>query len=171
MSSDTGNGLRASDADRDGVADALRAHCAAGRLRVDELEERLAAALGAATLDELQRLLQDLPDRPDGQATRPHERARVKIGLPGLRSFRQDHELRSDRTESFRTAVEHILPAMVADGFNVIGRVPGELLVFERRDERVVAAFNRSDAGGTRLVVQGRACLAVRRAFANLGVE
>lgn len=162
--------LRASDADRDRVADALRAHCAAGRLRLEELEERLAAALGAATLDELQRLLQDLPDR-GAQATRPHAPERVKIGLPGLRSFRQEHELRSDRTESFRTAVEHILPAMVADGFNVIGRVPGELLVFERRDERVVAAFNRSDAGGTRLVVQGIARLAVRRAFANLGVD
>jgi hypothetical protein len=53
--------LRASDADRDRVADALREHYAAGRLTADELDERLTMALNARTLGELNRVLTDLP--------------------------------------------------------------------------------------------------------------
>ena len=53
--------LRASDADREGVAGTLRAHGAEGRLGVDELEERIAAAFSARTHGELQQLLRDLP--------------------------------------------------------------------------------------------------------------
>jgi len=53
--------FRASDADRDRVADALREHYAAGRLSAEELDERLATALGARTLGELNRVLTDLP--------------------------------------------------------------------------------------------------------------
>ncbi|HEX6856542.1 MAG TPA: DUF1707 domain-containing protein [Streptosporangiaceae bacterium] len=53
--------FRASDADRDRVADALREHYAVGRLSADELDERLTTALGARTLGELNRVLTDLP--------------------------------------------------------------------------------------------------------------
>jgi hypothetical protein len=53
--------FRASDADRDRVADALREHYAAGRLTADELDERLTTALNARTLGELNRVLTDLP--------------------------------------------------------------------------------------------------------------
>jgi hypothetical protein len=53
--------VRASDADRDRVADALREHYAAGRLSADELDERLTMALNARTLGELNRVLTDLP--------------------------------------------------------------------------------------------------------------
>src|SRR5882724_3136907 len=55
------DGFRASDADRDRVADALREHYAAGRLTADELDERLTMALNARTLGELNRVLADLP--------------------------------------------------------------------------------------------------------------
>lgn len=61
MSSD-GLQVRASDTGRAVAADALRAHCAAGRLEVVEREQRLAAALSARTVDEINVLLQDLPD-------------------------------------------------------------------------------------------------------------
>src|SRR5262249_11227339 len=53
--------LRASDADRDRVADALREPYAAGRLSADELDERLTTALSARTLGELNGVLTDLP--------------------------------------------------------------------------------------------------------------
>jgi Domain of unknown function (DUF1707) len=53
--------VRASDADRDRVAGALREHYAAGRLSADELDERLTMALSARTLGELNRVLTDLP--------------------------------------------------------------------------------------------------------------
>jgi hypothetical protein len=53
--------LRASDADRDAVAERLRQAAVEGRLEPDELEQRLHAALRARTYGELDRLLRDLP--------------------------------------------------------------------------------------------------------------
>jgi hypothetical protein len=52
---------RASDEDREQVARALRRHAVAGRLTIDELDERIGAALSARTLGELDALLFDLP--------------------------------------------------------------------------------------------------------------
>src|SRR3954469_6460611 len=61
--------LRASDADRERVAAALRRHHVDGRLDTDELQERLGACYAARTLGELERLLADLPGagRPAAQ--------------------------------------------------------------------------------------------------------
>jgi Domain of unknown function (DUF1707) len=56
--------LRASDADRDAVAERLRQAAVEGRLDPDELEQRLHAALRAKTYGELDRLLGDLPSQP-----------------------------------------------------------------------------------------------------------
>jgi Flp pilus assembly protein TadB len=55
--------LRASDADRDMVAERLRQAAVEGRLEPDELEERLHTALRARTYGELDRLTGDLPRR------------------------------------------------------------------------------------------------------------
>jgi hypothetical protein len=62
--------IRVSDADRERVADRLREHFAEGRLSSDELDERLAAALGAKTFAELRRVTKDLPD-PERAAGAP----------------------------------------------------------------------------------------------------
>jgi hypothetical protein len=56
--------LRASDADRDAVAERLRAAAVEGRLEADELEQRLHVALRARTYGQLQQLLDDLPVAP-----------------------------------------------------------------------------------------------------------
>jgi hypothetical protein len=56
--------LRASDADRDAVAERLRLAAVEGRLEPDELEERLHEALRARTYGDLRRLLTDLPSTP-----------------------------------------------------------------------------------------------------------
>jgi DUF1707 SHOCT-like domain len=53
--------LRASDADRDRVAEQLREHAGTGRLSVDELAERLETVFAARTLGELEPPLADLP--------------------------------------------------------------------------------------------------------------
>ena len=53
--------MRASDADRDRAATLLREHHAAGRLSVEEFQERLDATFDAKTLGDLDRLLGDLP--------------------------------------------------------------------------------------------------------------
>lgn len=54
-------GLRASDAERDSTVSLLRAHSAAGRLDVEELEQRIGGAYAATTRGELAALLADLP--------------------------------------------------------------------------------------------------------------
>jgi len=54
-------GLRASDAERERVAEALRRHHLDGRLDTEELQERLERAYAARTTGELAPLLADLP--------------------------------------------------------------------------------------------------------------
>ena len=53
--------LRAADTDRAAVATVLGEHMAAGRLTVDEYDERLARAYAAKTYGELAELTADLP--------------------------------------------------------------------------------------------------------------
>ncbi len=53
--------IRASDADRQHVMDALHQHTAAGRLSLDEFTERLDAAHEATTYGELAAITADLP--------------------------------------------------------------------------------------------------------------
>jgi uncharacterized protein DUF1707 len=54
-------GIRASDEDRGRAAAALGEHYAAGRLTLEEFQERLDQVYAATTLDELDRLMADLP--------------------------------------------------------------------------------------------------------------
>jgi|GEM_PF-3313765 hypothetical protein len=60
--------IRASDADREQAAEALRQHFAQGRLDTEELETRLRCCYGATTVDELRAMAADLPG---GTACRP----------------------------------------------------------------------------------------------------
>jgi hypothetical protein len=54
-------GLRASDADREQIAERLRQAAVEGRLLAEELDERLGAALTARTYGELDAIVSDLP--------------------------------------------------------------------------------------------------------------
>lgn len=62
--------LRASDADRDHVAELLREHAATGRLTMEEFGERLERTYQAQTYGDLDLLVADLPD-PDPYAGLP----------------------------------------------------------------------------------------------------
>ncbi len=55
------SGIRAADEDRERVAQELREHMLAGRLRPEEFEERVGQAYDAATRGELEALTGDLP--------------------------------------------------------------------------------------------------------------
>ncbi|UGY93428.1 DUF1707 SHOCT-like domain-containing protein [Streptomyces gobiensis] len=66
--------VRASDADRDRVADILREALAEGRLNAEEHAERVDATYAAKTVGELEPLIRDLPTAR-GQAPRPERRA------------------------------------------------------------------------------------------------
>lgn len=70
--------LRASDADREQVAERLRQAATEGRLGADELDERLGAALSARTYGELDLLVADLPDRTAASLRRSPETARLR---------------------------------------------------------------------------------------------
>ncbi|MGQ4445238.1 DUF1707 domain-containing protein, partial [Streptomyces violaceoruber] len=61
--------LRASDADRDRVADMLREALAEGRLTADEHAERVEGVLAAKTVGELDVFVRDLPAAHRGRET------------------------------------------------------------------------------------------------------
>jgi hypothetical protein len=65
--------IRASDSDREQVAERLRQAAIEGRLTTDELEERLEAASAARTYGELDPLVADLP------VTRSPQRPRARV--------------------------------------------------------------------------------------------
>ncbi|TQM03079.1 DUF1707 SHOCT-like domain-containing protein [Pseudonocardia kunmingensis] len=69
-------GLRASDAEREAVADRLRAAAADGRLTMAEADERQAVAYAAVTREELVPLTADLPGPEPDPATQPVPRRR-----------------------------------------------------------------------------------------------
>jgi len=62
ISDPTSPGVRVGDRERAAVADRLAAHAAAGRLTVDELEQRAERANAAVHAHELRALLADLPE-------------------------------------------------------------------------------------------------------------
>ena len=66
-----GIGLRVSDAERDATAAELREHYAAGRLSLDELNERISRAFAARTRGDLSAVLHDLPSLRPGGAPLP----------------------------------------------------------------------------------------------------
>lgn len=53
--------MRVSDTERQRAIDELRRHCAAGRLDVEEYAARVERAMSATTLEELEKLRDDLP--------------------------------------------------------------------------------------------------------------
>ena len=78
--------LRVGDAERDAAVARLRAHAAAGRLSVDELEERIGGALAARTRGDLAVLERDLPRahrrrRRRDPSLRPHVAAYVAVNV------------------------------------------------------------------------------------------
>jgi hypothetical protein len=89
--------IRASDADRDRTAAALREHMAAGRLTTEEFDERLDKAYAAKTLGELNDLMADLPgldlerspdvslQRAAGGGTLPGQRSGGPVEAGGAR--------------------------------------------------------------------------------------
>ena len=82
--------LRASDAEREHVAERLRRASLEGRLGADELDDRLGAALSARTYGELDALLVDLPSaeiargRPSLPARSPRRAHPVALAAAGV---------------------------------------------------------------------------------------
>jgi Domain of unknown function (DUF1707) len=85
-------GTRASDADRERIAAALGGHYAAGRLTLEEFQERLDRAYTAKTLGQLDDLMADLPGtdfnrlpgQPGDRPPLPERRAGGTVQAPGV---------------------------------------------------------------------------------------
>jgi hypothetical protein len=92
MSTDGGNRVRASDAEREEYAKMLRAAMTEGRLTLEEGEERLSRVYAAKYRDELPELTADLPDGgrrapfedPDVKADFERKARRILAGHTGM---------------------------------------------------------------------------------------
>jgi len=83
--------VRASDADRDRIADILREAMAVGRLDAEEHSERLDAAYAAKTMGELQHLVRDLPEGRPEQPPAPRPAAANHPAPQGSRGAVKDN--------------------------------------------------------------------------------
>lgn len=72
-------GMRASDADREHVAQRLRTALDEGRLSITEYDERLQSAYGATTLGELEPLTSDLPEPKPSAELVAREEHKAKV--------------------------------------------------------------------------------------------
>lgn len=92
--------LRASDADRERLVEQLREHHAAGRLTLDEFEERMRQAYDSKTYGQLRVLTRDLPvdlaglAAPAARQSRPIEVQRDSNGFRVQVDHQALHELR-----------------------------------------------------------------------------
>jgi hypothetical protein len=120
--------LRASDADRDRTIAALRHHAAAGRLTLDELDERSERAYAAQTLDQLAALQTDLP----AVATQPIGRQRATLA-PGWRAFTSRWHSAVSVEMAMAELVTDLAPEIQDKGFDLIQRTDDRLRFETRR--------------------------------------
>jgi len=181
--------LRASDAEREAAVAQLREHAAAGRLTMDELDERSAAAYAARTVGELASLVADLP--PPAPLPAPPRRAPGVRGY-GTLPFTYEWELRITPARAMTEALRHIAPALHAQGYELVDKREGRLVfgysyrpgwayvvaillfpfgliaLVARNEERITLDFDPLPRGRARIVAHGRAPRRVRQAFAEL---
>ena len=181
--------LRASDADRERTVRDLRDHALAGRLTVDELDERSEHAFAARTVGQLAELTADLPAAARTPAAAPP----VDPGGLGRRPFTYTFEYSVAPDVAMDAALRSMAPALARGGYALVGResrrlvfeyayrpgwvalpvilfpIPGVLALLIKEHDRVMVDLEESGSGGTRLVVSGVAPRRVRRAFAELG--
>jgi Domain of unknown function (DUF1707) len=181
--------LRASDADRERAVAALRHHAAAGRITLEELDERSERAYAAKTLRELAELHADLPTVAT-QPTAPAARRRRPL-VPGRFGFTVRWHSPAGAEATMADLVARVAPPLHDVGYELIQReddrlrferetrpgwtyvvaillLPLSLLVLLHKERDRITIDLADDEHGTHLVVTGVAPLGVRRAFAQL---
>ena len=150
---------------------ALKAHCTAGRLTLEELPDRVERAYAATTVQALAELTADLPDRlPPRRQARPAP-ARKPPRMPGVAPFSETIEV--DRAlAAVETAVLRDLTQLLArSGFALVATDRRTLVLVRSatlRTHRVQVTLDDLGDGRTRLTAYGTASLSIRRAFAEL---
>jgi Domain of unknown function (DUF1707) len=177
----------ASDAERAETVEQLSRHCAAGRLTLEEFEQRVDAALAAQTVEQLHGLLEGLP-----RDLSPREPRRPDVGPPGLWPFTMRTELSVGADRVRAGLLEHIAPGLNRHGYE-LRHHSRTSLIFERRarpvwvpvvavllfpfglvalvykeTQRLAIALDELGPSRTALTVYGKAPRQVRKAFAEL---
>jgi hypothetical protein len=162
----------------------------AGRLTMEELDERIEKAYTAKMLSELAELQVDLP-RLAVRPHRPADRPRRRPMVPGRLAFTTRWHSPADAKLTMRELMTFVVPPMERWGYDLTQRWDGRLR-FERetrpvwtilvaiflfpfglfallyKDRERVTIDLDEDEHGTQLVATGVAPLPVRRAFAEL---
>jgi Domain of unknown function (DUF1707) len=164
--------VRASDEDRERVVAALKEHCAAGRLTLDELPDRVERAYAAATLAQLEELTRDLPGRQREPAKAAGTQRAKPPRMPGTAPFTETIEFDRPVAEVETEALRAIAPRLARYGFSLVSS-ERRMLLFVRsgmmlRTHRVQLRLDELDGNRTRMTVHGTAPLGIRRAFAQL---
>ena len=185
--------LRASDADRERVVDALRRHHGDGRITSDELDERIGAVWASKHVSELATITSDLPDLdpappPAPAATAPRNLPRG----PGRRGFSAHWRMATSPTAVMVEVLGDVAPRLADVGYRLTERhgdrvvfarrrmpgwvwIPaillfpfGLLALFARTEDRIAVELLPQPDGSTVVYAGGVAPLHIRRAFAEL---
>jgi hypothetical protein len=186
--------LRASDADRERVVDALRRHHADGRITSEELDERIGAVWATKHVSALATITADLPDLDAFAEPEPGAAAvaRRMPRWPGRRGFAAHWRSAAPSMETMLEVLENIAPPLNGAGYGLAERV-GDRAVFVRRripgwvwplvvllfpfgllalmartEDRITIELLPQPDGSTLVYAGGMAPLPVRRAFAIL---
>jgi hypothetical protein len=162
-----GGNVRASDRDRNKVADELRAHCADGRITMEEFERRVEQAMAAQTIHDLAEVVHDLPTAipPDRQQ---HRAERVRIGPPGIRPFTRRIVVPVPLERTRAIALDTIATGLNGLGYELRRQSPIAMEFERTARERIVIDFERHGTASTTMIVHGRAARSVRKHFAKL---
>ena len=128
--------LRASDADRERAVALLRGHAEAGRLDVDELDERCARAFAAKTFGELDEVTADLPpvSVPPAALPPPVPPARRRRGSARAGSyFSGAWRVPAAPDRAMGDLLTHVAPPLQGAGYELRERSPYRLLFVRSR--------------------------------------
>jgi hypothetical protein len=183
--------IRASDAERNKVAEELRIHCQDGRITVEELEERIGQAMAARTIHQLAEVVADLPPLASPGASAPAPVAATARGL-GVRPFSYRIIFPAGAERTREVAFNTITPALDAFGYALerqssreleFGREErpvaaivaaivlfpiGLLALLVRRELRVVVSLESRGPHETVMLIHGQAPRSVRESLAGL---
>ena len=125
--------LRASDSDRERAVELLRGHAQAGRLTVDELDERCSRAFSAVTFGELDAVTADLPPISAPPAaiappSRPQGRRRGRG-----RYFSGSWRVPASPDRAQRDLMTRIAPLLHGAGYQVREQTPYRVLYVRTR--------------------------------------
>jgi hypothetical protein len=185
---------RASDAERERIVAILRDAVMHGRITVEELDERSAAAYGAVTRGELAALIEDLPQPPPppppppafpppaqaarivSNAPRAHAPAPppwvkpwpgLRSWMPGMQMFSERWVSPPDPRHAGRIVLDHVVPIFTNVGYKTIHRGDRQLVLQNGLGAIVTIDMAIAD-GHTETHVWGVAPRSARQALENL---